>query len=410
MPDTPPPPPVGILSEPSGKRATQAVKNDGQPEAAPHKFWHKYSELNFEKIIWLVEGILPAQSLICFYGQRGHGKTFLALDWACSIATGREWSGKKVTPGTVAYVLAERPDGLKRRILGWFKHRGIDKAEGLLLLDPPDNESRFYAGQKRFALDIGRECDELIERLEQIPNLTLLVLDPLVFFMSGPENETRAMQLFVEGCRRISEARNCSALVIHHEGKGGGQSRGVFNPYLGARGSSALEAGMDTVIHIGKVTDDIHKMEMTKQREAKEHPAMFFEFAPQEDDQKQDLGKFPCKIEFDEKAHRAKRKQEKAAAKAATVEKTGPGQRQELILAAIRELTRDNKQATKEAIAVLQPKAKKSEGSFHNDLKALIKEGRIESRAVKGHKGGLLHYWPINADMDTTLEVKEQPS
>ena len=399
-------PPTDRQAEGPGQAQSPATGKMAQVKGDPTKFWHKYSDLNFEKIVWLVERILPAQSLICFYGQRGHGKTFLALDWACSIATNTIWSEKAVTPGTVAYVLAERPDGLKRRILGWFKHHGFDNEKGLLLLEPKDGESRFYVGQQRFSLDIEKECDGLIERLQQIPNLALLVLDPLVYFMSGAENETRPMQLFVEGCRRISEACQCSVLVIHHEGKGS-QGRGAFNIHLGARGSSALEAGMDTVIHIGKVTGDVFKMEMTKQREAKEHGPMFFEFTPQFDDQKQDLGKFPREVSFDQKAHRAARKQEKVAAKQTEGKKTGPTQRRELIFEAIRELTEKNQPATKDAIYALKPTTKKSDGTFSGDVNALKNAGKIEEFSVKGKKSGQFHYLPTKNDVATSPEVTE---
>jgi hypothetical protein len=38
---------------------------------------------------WLVDGILPERAIAVLYGQPGIGKSFLALDWAFSIAAGR---------------------------------------------------------------------------------------------------------------------------------------------------------------------------------------------------------------------------------------------------------------------------------------------------------------------------------
>ena len=43
---------------------------------------------------WLVAGILPAKSIAQLYGGSGSGKSFVALDMALSVATGRPWLGK----------------------------------------------------------------------------------------------------------------------------------------------------------------------------------------------------------------------------------------------------------------------------------------------------------------------------
>src|SRR4029079_9871616 len=48
---------------------------------------------------WLVDGALPARSLILLFGDTGVGKSFLALDWAASIATGTAWHGRPVKQG-----------------------------------------------------------------------------------------------------------------------------------------------------------------------------------------------------------------------------------------------------------------------------------------------------------------------
>src|SRR5437016_3780364 len=56
---------------------------------------------------WLIEHILPQNALGCVYGAPGAGKTFLALDWALAVATGRPWDAHATRPGAVLYVAAE---------------------------------------------------------------------------------------------------------------------------------------------------------------------------------------------------------------------------------------------------------------------------------------------------------------
>lgn len=205
--------------------------------------------------------------------KRGQGKTFLALDWACSIATGTAWQGKATLQGRVAYLLAERPTGLGRRLRGWMEHAGLGETEAKAKLEAEGVDWLVF-GQKRFPLDSDRDRAELVQLLknefaqpdEQLPShkqLSLLVLDPLVFFMDGSENETREMQRFVDGALELVREVGCSILLVHHEGKGNIQN------ILGARGSSALEAGMDSVVYLSpKGTNDISEMVVTKQREA----------------------------------------------------------------------------------------------------------------------------------------------
>jgi RecA-family ATPase len=61
---------------------------------------------------WLIRDWLPASSLILIYGEPGAGKTFVALDIAVAIATGRDWNGNKVARGIVLYIAAEGVAGL----------------------------------------------------------------------------------------------------------------------------------------------------------------------------------------------------------------------------------------------------------------------------------------------------------
>ncbi len=55
---------------------------------------------------YLIDSTLVAGSLAALVGAPGHYKTFLALDWALSVATGCAWNGKKAAPGLVVYILS----------------------------------------------------------------------------------------------------------------------------------------------------------------------------------------------------------------------------------------------------------------------------------------------------------------
>ena len=50
---------------------------------------------------FVIKGLLPEQSFVSMYGPSGSFKSFLALDWACHIASGIDWDQHKVKEGAV---------------------------------------------------------------------------------------------------------------------------------------------------------------------------------------------------------------------------------------------------------------------------------------------------------------------
>ena len=52
---------------------------------------------------WQVSDVFIAKGLACIYGNSGTGKTFLAIDLALSICTGKDWLGHKSKQAPVTY-------------------------------------------------------------------------------------------------------------------------------------------------------------------------------------------------------------------------------------------------------------------------------------------------------------------
>jgi AAA domain len=71
--------------------------------------------------LWLVADFVPERSIAMLFGPPGVGKSFVALDLALSVATGRPWHGRATRRGPVVYVFAEGQAGAKKRINGWLK-------------------------------------------------------------------------------------------------------------------------------------------------------------------------------------------------------------------------------------------------------------------------------------------------
>lgn len=55
--------------------------------------------VNYDQDSFLVEGLLDENSLAGFYGPSGSRKSFLIIDIACRVATGKPWQGLDVKQG-----------------------------------------------------------------------------------------------------------------------------------------------------------------------------------------------------------------------------------------------------------------------------------------------------------------------
>src|SRR5437870_2938512 len=71
---------------------------------------------------WIIPGVLPERAIGMLYGPSSTGKSFLSLDWSFCVATGRDWQGREVTHGGVAYIYSEGDAGIGKRVRAWRQH------------------------------------------------------------------------------------------------------------------------------------------------------------------------------------------------------------------------------------------------------------------------------------------------
>ena len=196
---------------------------------------------------WLIDEIIPKGALGVLYGQPGVGKSFLALDWALSIATKKEWQGHELKEGPVVYVASEGHSGLRQRVRAWMNHQdveAIDKA--FVMLHPAQLRDR-------------GEVDGLLTQIAG-RNLkpSLIVFDTLAgCFVGGEENSAKDMGELLAGVRRIQEVTGSAVLLVHHTDKKGEAERG----------SSALRGAADVMMLVSGAARRL-RLENTKQKEA----------------------------------------------------------------------------------------------------------------------------------------------
>lgn len=174
----------------------------------------------------LIDGFLQEQDAVCLYGEPNGGKSFLALDWALCVATGKPWLDiHEVKMGPVVYMAGEGGASLQVRVQAWMKHHSISAIHGAYFQTRPlplrddDIIDEIQATLETFAES---------ERGASEPNMQprLIVVDTLSQFMMGGDENGPDMALFVSNVRRLSHDNNTAVLIVHHTNKGGVAERG----------------------------------------------------------------------------------------------------------------------------------------------------------------------------------------
>jgi hypothetical protein len=181
----------------------------------------------------LIKGVLSVGAMSVVYGESNSGKSFLALDLAFHVATGRPWNGHKVRQGAVLYIAAEGGPGFHKRVAALRKHYD---ARGVPFGVAPCPIDLLRGGDTHKLIDAVREFEARKGKVE------LIVVDTLSRALAGgDENSSTDMGAFVRHVDKLREATKTHVMVIHHSGK---------DKARGARGHSLLRAATDTEIEV----------------------------------------------------------------------------------------------------------------------------------------------------------------
>lgn len=195
---------------------------------------------------WLVDRLIPAETINMLVGNPGTGKSLLVIDLCCCIVTGTPFLGRDVRQGKVMYLAAE--DGWRRvskRLRVWADGQAAppNALDGFYVLPSPLQiaAGEGYDDQGAAAAAAWDQLQADIEAVDPV----LVVLDPLVELHAGlDENKAGEMAGLVKALRRLVRGRDRALIVTHHDKKG------IVEPgvYSG-RGSGALAGGMDGIYH-----------------------------------------------------------------------------------------------------------------------------------------------------------------
>ena len=194
---------------------------------------------------YIIDGLLPAAGISIIYGIPGAYKSFVALYWAAMIASGRTvFDNREVDSGDVIYVVGEGESGQRARWTALREAYGLDPGLRIGFVPTALNLTKDDTDTVELVHEIRRQCPDRAPKLVVIDTLNTM-------FGGGDENSAADMGTFLKHCKAIHQNLNLegekytAVLVVHHGGKDADR---------GARGSSALPAGIDASIEVSNDT------------------------------------------------------------------------------------------------------------------------------------------------------------
>lgn len=195
---------------------------------------------------WAFKDRIPCGKVTVIAGSGGSSKSFLMSQLA--IAFGAQQALGPFEPGTKGKALIltaeEDKDDVHRRVNAIAKNYddaawdsvdencGIKSVRGL--------DFRMLQHDEMGDLQETGRVDEIISVIKNLWDVKLLVIDPLIYFNGGSENDNEEMGRLMVTLDRVAAETGAAVVVVHHASKGG--QGGAINDATQAaiRGASAL--------------------------------------------------------------------------------------------------------------------------------------------------------------------------
>jgi hypothetical protein len=207
-------------------------------EQKPRLLVESWDSIKDEPVEWLIDSIIPKRSFVALYAPPASYKSFISLDLAEAIATGRDWMGYRIPKkGAVLYICGEGHGGMGARVKACKIQNKSPDGANLYIIRAQLN---LRSSPEDFA-ELVNAINALIAEIDE--PLEIIILDTLMRMSGGGfnENSSEDMGAFITQAGKLQELYECALMVIHHSGK---------DVTKGLRGHSSLLGAVDTELEI----------------------------------------------------------------------------------------------------------------------------------------------------------------
>lgn len=171
------------------------------------------SSVKVRPVEWLWNGWLARGKLHVFAGTAGTGKTTIALGLAAIVSTGGRFPDGTLCP--------------KGSVLIWSGEDAIDDTLVPRLIASGADLSKIHfirdttlANFEKGSFDPATHVDALARAAHDMPDLGLLILDPIVNAVAGDSHKNGEVRRALQPVVEFGERLNCAVLGITHFSKG----------------------------------------------------------------------------------------------------------------------------------------------------------------------------------------------
>jgi hypothetical protein len=199
---------------------------DGLPAWTPKPYESKYGARTARDLgapvrayPWRIKGIVPMDDNLLIMGPSRSGKTFETLDMAMHVHFGKQFAGKKVTPGGFVYLTYEGATGFENRLRAYLKHHGIhpEDLHSFAWLTRPPN---LYADEDN-AISLAEDILKLAERFK-LPYAATIVDTHNAATRGSSEIKSEDLNKIMNNYAIVKDKTACPLWIVGHtnaEGK-----------------------------------------------------------------------------------------------------------------------------------------------------------------------------------------------
>lgn len=218
---------------------------------------------------WLLAGVAPLGTVGLLCSMGGVGKSYAALELGFRVACGSRpgdlpiFGGPVERHGAVVFLTAENDEAEVHRRLHALDPDGVRRRGGRLFVVPlPSAGGPFpLVRQDRDGVALTPEFVELAAQLQEIPDLSLIVFDPLQTFAHGDINADPAVpQILLSALAQLAAQTAATVIVAHHMRKPSGRTdSSPAEAREAIRGSTAIVDGVRWAVAIWPAPGDVAK-------------------------------------------------------------------------------------------------------------------------------------------------------
>jgi hypothetical protein len=205
---------------------------------------------------YLIENILPDKGVAIMAGKSGDMKSFLAILFTMSVATGMDIGGLKVKPGKSLYMMNEGQAGFGLRCQAWLNHNDFPSPDTFKAITMTPNLMR------------SETVTPFIEAIRQENfDPDFIVLDTFSkAIIGGDDNQTKDVSQALDTAYGLANEFDALVLIIDHVGK---------DAKKGVRGSYAKYGNVDAIVMVTK-QDTVITAITKKQKEGEDNLRFYF--------------------------------------------------------------------------------------------------------------------------------------